>query len=150
MGDNVGVGVDVGIGDGVAVGVLVGVGVAVSVGVGVSVIVAVGVGGISVTGGSPGLSRIIFEVSALTLRTEIARGAACSKVNSVAPTVILTPMGMRVWGDPERARPMLDQIPLGRFGRPPEVAAVVAFLASDLASLINGAIIAVDGGYTAH
>ena len=71
-------------------------------------------------------------------------------VNSVAPTVILTPMGERSWGDPEKAKPMLDQIPIGRFGRPSEVAAVVAFLASDHASLINGAIIPVDGGYTAH
>ena len=71
-------------------------------------------------------------------------------VNSVAPTVILTPMGERVWGEPEKARPMLEQIPIGRFGRPPEVAAVVAFLACDLASLINGAVIPVDGGYTAH
>ena len=71
-------------------------------------------------------------------------------VNAVAPTVILTPMGERVWGDPVKAQPMLDQIPLGRFGSPLEVASVVAFLASDMASLINGAIIPVDGGYTAH
>lgn len=71
-------------------------------------------------------------------------------VNAVAPTVILTPMGERVWGDPVKAQPMLDQIPLGRFGRPADVASVVAFLASDLASLINGAIIPIDGGYTAH
>jgi NAD(P)-dependent dehydrogenase (short-subunit alcohol dehydrogenase family) len=71
-------------------------------------------------------------------------------VNSVAPTVILTPMGERVWGEEEKARPMLAKIPLGRFGRPPEVAAVVAFLASDLASLINGETISVDGGYSAQ
>ena len=71
-------------------------------------------------------------------------------VNAVAPTVILTPMGERVWSDPVKAQPMLDDIPMGRFGKPTEVATVVAFLASDLASLINGAIIPVDGGYTAH
>jgi len=71
-------------------------------------------------------------------------------VNAVAPTIILTPMGDRVWGDPVTAQPMLDQIPIGRFGSPSEVASVVAFLASDMASLINGAIIPVDGGYTAH
>jgi NAD(P)-dependent dehydrogenase (short-subunit alcohol dehydrogenase family) len=71
-------------------------------------------------------------------------------VNAVAPTVILTPMGERVWGEEEKARPMLAKIPLGRFGRPPEVAAVVAFLASDLSSLINGEIVSVDGGYSAQ
>jgi NAD(P)-dependent dehydrogenase (short-subunit alcohol dehydrogenase family) len=71
-------------------------------------------------------------------------------VNAVAPTVILTPMGERVWGDPEKARPMLAKIPIGRFGRPPEVSAVVAFLASDMASLMNGEVLALDGGYTAQ
>jgi NAD(P)-dependent dehydrogenase (short-subunit alcohol dehydrogenase family) len=71
-------------------------------------------------------------------------------VNAVAPTVILTPMGERVWGEQAKARPMLAKIPLGRFGRPPEVASVVAFLASDLASLVNGEKISVDGGYSAQ
>jgi 2-deoxy-D-gluconate 3-dehydrogenase len=70
-------------------------------------------------------------------------------VNAVAPTVILTPMAEAFWGDPERGGPMLDKIPVGRFGLPQEVASVVAFLASDHAALINGAIIPIDGGYTA-
>ncbi len=71
-------------------------------------------------------------------------------VNAVAPTVILTPMGEQVWGDPEIGRPMLAKIPLGRFGQPVEVASVVAFLASDMAGMINGEIVAIDGGYTAQ
>jgi NAD(P)-dependent dehydrogenase (short-subunit alcohol dehydrogenase family) len=71
-------------------------------------------------------------------------------VNAVAPTVILTPLGERVWGDPARGGPMLAKIPVGRFGQPPEVAGVVAFLASDHAALINGETIAVGGGYTAQ
>jgi NAD(P)-dependent dehydrogenase (short-subunit alcohol dehydrogenase family) len=71
-------------------------------------------------------------------------------VNAVAPTVILTPLGERVWGDPARGGPMLAKIPLGRFGVPAEVASVVAFLASDLAALINGETILVDGGYSAQ
>jgi NAD(P)-dependent dehydrogenase (short-subunit alcohol dehydrogenase family) len=71
-------------------------------------------------------------------------------VNAVAPTVILTPMGEQVWGDPAVGALMLAKIPLGRFGRPVEVAGVVAFLASDLAALINGEIVAIDGGYTAQ
>ena len=71
-------------------------------------------------------------------------------VNAVAPTVIMTPMGEQVWGDPEVGRPMLAKIPLGRFGQPVEVANVVAFLVSDLAAMINGEIVAIDGGYTAQ
>lgn len=75
------------------------------------------------------------------------RGVA---VNAVAPTVILTPMGEQVWGDPVVGAPMLAKIPLGRFGRPVEVASVVAFLASDLAAMIHGETILIDGGYTAQ
>lgn len=45
---------------------------------------------------------------------------------------------------------MLAKIPLGRFGLPAEVAAVVVFLASDLASMINGETISIDGGYSAQ
>lgn len=75
------------------------------------------------------------------------RGVA---VNAVAPTGIMTPMGEQVWGDPEVGRPMLAKIPLGRFGQPVEVAGVVAFLASDMAAMINGEIVAIDCGYTAQ
>ncbi|MFN8632501.1 MAG: glucose 1-dehydrogenase [Chloroflexota bacterium] len=71
-------------------------------------------------------------------------------VNAVAPTVILTPMGEQVWGDPKVGAPMLAKIPIGRFGQPEEVASVVAFLASDLAAMINGEIVTIDGGYTAQ
>jgi NAD(P)-dependent dehydrogenase (short-subunit alcohol dehydrogenase family) len=71
-------------------------------------------------------------------------------VNAVAPTVILTPLGERVWGAPEKGGPMLAKIPVGRFGKPIDVATIVAFLASDHASLINGETVAIDGGYTAQ
>jgi NAD(P)-dependent dehydrogenase (short-subunit alcohol dehydrogenase family) len=69
--------------------------------------------------------------------------------NAVCPTVILTPMGEQVWGDPARGDPMKAKIPLGRFGRPVEVADVVLFLASPASDLITGETIYVDGGYTA-
>jgi NAD(P)-dependent dehydrogenase (short-subunit alcohol dehydrogenase family) len=86
----------------------------------------------------------------LTKVLAIEWGGRGVSVNAVAPTVILTPMGEQVWGDPAVGAPMLAKIPLGRFGQPVEVASVVAFLASDLAAMINGEIIAVDGGYTAQ
>jgi 2-deoxy-D-gluconate 3-dehydrogenase len=71
------------------------------------------------------------------------------QVNAVCPTVILTPMGTEVWGDPRKAAPMLAKIPLGRFGRPVEVADLILFLASGASDLITGEAILIDGGYTA-
>jgi 2-deoxy-D-gluconate 3-dehydrogenase len=71
------------------------------------------------------------------------------QVNAVAPTVILTPMGIRAWGDPAKAAPMLAKIPLRRFGQPVEVADLILFLASPASDLITGETVLIDGGYTA-
>jgi NAD(P)-dependent dehydrogenase (short-subunit alcohol dehydrogenase family) len=70
------------------------------------------------------------------------------RANSVCPTVVLTEMGQRVWGEESKAAPMLARIPLGRFAVPREVADTVLWLASDMASMISGVDIPVDGGYT--
>jgi NAD(P)-dependent dehydrogenase (short-subunit alcohol dehydrogenase family) len=70
------------------------------------------------------------------------------RANSVCPTVVLTEMGQRVWGEEAKAAPMIARIPLGRFAVPQEVSDTVVWLASDAASMINGVDIPVDGGYT--
>jgi NAD(P)-dependent dehydrogenase (short-subunit alcohol dehydrogenase family) len=72
------------------------------------------------------------------------------QTNAVCPTVILTPMGEKVWGQPEKGKPMLDKIPLGRFGKPIEVADLVLYLASPASDLVCGEIILIDGGFTAQ
>ena len=70
------------------------------------------------------------------------------QVNAVAPTFIETP-GTEPWlKDPDFKQSVLDRIPLGRIGKPMEVAGTVLFLASDAASLITGEIVIVDGGWT--
>jgi 2-deoxy-D-gluconate 3-dehydrogenase len=69
--------------------------------------------------------------------------------NAVCPTVILTPMGEKVWGDPARGDPMKAKIPLGRFGMPVEVADLVLFLASPASDMITGETVYIDGGFTA-
>ena len=69
--------------------------------------------------------------------------------NAVCPTVILTPMGEQVWGDPAKSKPMRDKTPLGRFGKPVEVADLVLYLASPASNFVNGEMIMIDGGFTA-
>jgi 2-deoxy-D-gluconate 3-dehydrogenase len=71
------------------------------------------------------------------------------QVNTVCPTVILTPMGEEHWGKPERGDPMKAKIPAGRFGRPVEVADMILYLASSASNLVNGQDMLIDGGYTA-
>lgn len=68
------------------------------------------------------------------------------RVNALAPTVVLTPMGEQVWGDPRKADPVKRKIPLGRFAQPAEITDAVLFLASDAAAMINGTILLIDGG----
>jgi NAD(P)-dependent dehydrogenase (short-subunit alcohol dehydrogenase family) len=75
-------------------------------------------------------------------------GAHGIRANSVCPTVVLTEMGQRVWGEEAKAAPMLARIPLGRFAIPREVSDTVLWLASDAASMISGVDVPVDGGYT--
>ena len=68
------------------------------------------------------------------------------RVNAVAPGFVETPILATV---PEKVlQNMRDQVPLHRLGRPEEIANVYAFLASDEASYINGAVIEVSGGMT--
>ena len=70
------------------------------------------------------------------------------QTNAICPTVVLTPLGQRVWGDPAKGKPMLAKIPLGRFGQPVEVADLTLYLASPASDLICGETILLDGGYT--
>jgi len=71
------------------------------------------------------------------------------QANAVCPTIILTPMGEEIWGDPAKGQPMIDRTPLRRFGQPVEVADLVLFLASPASDLICGDTIMIDGGYSA-
>ncbi|GAA2716708.1 3-oxoacyl-ACP reductase [Micromonospora olivasterospora] len=71
------------------------------------------------------------------------------RVNALCPGPIATPLLLELFAkDPERAARRLVHVPMGRFGRPEEIAAAVAFLASDDSSFMTAAQFVVDGGIT--
>ena len=83
----------------------------------------------------------LVGLSRATARELAGRGITC---NVVAPGPITTAMTDAL--PEERRTELAKQVPAGRFGTPEEVAASVAFLVSDLAGYITGAVIPVDGG----
>jgi NAD(P)-dependent dehydrogenase (short-subunit alcohol dehydrogenase family) len=71
------------------------------------------------------------------------------RVNALSPGPVATPLLMELFAkDPERAARRLVHVPVGRFAEPSEIAAAVAFLASDDASFITASNFLVDGGLT--
>jgi NAD(P)-dependent dehydrogenase (short-subunit alcohol dehydrogenase family) len=89
-------------------------------------------------------------LDAVTRALCIELGPFGIRVNSVNPTVTLTPMAVQAWSDPVKRDPALKAIPLRRFAESAEVAAPIMFLLSDAASMISGICLPVDGGYTAR
>lgn len=69
-------------------------------------------------------------------------------VNSIAPGAIETEINSSLKEDPERQKALLAQIPLGRMGKPEDVAGLAAFLASSDADYVTGSTFFVDGGLT--
>jgi NAD(P)-dependent dehydrogenase (short-subunit alcohol dehydrogenase family) len=72
------------------------------------------------------------------------------RVNSIGPTFIETPLTAPFFEKPEFRKWVYDRIPLGRLGQLDEIASTIVFLASPAASLITGASLLVDGGWTAQ
>ena len=71
------------------------------------------------------------------------------RVNAIAPGVIDTPMTAHTRDDPARLAGFMQRTPLGRVGPPAELVGPVGFLASDMASYVNGVTLPVDGGFLA-
>lgn len=84
----------------------------------------------------------------LTKMMALELGQYNIRVNAVNPTVILTSMGKFAWSDPVKSAPLLDRIPLHRFAEVAECVDLVLFLLSDKASMVNGAHIPLDGGFS--
>jgi NAD(P)-dependent dehydrogenase (short-subunit alcohol dehydrogenase family) len=88
-------------------------------------------------------------VRTLTKAAAVQHGVDNIRVNSVHPGLMPPMRSSGRTADPEVRAKMLRQVPMGRAGRPEEVANAVLFLASDEASYITGAELWVDGGYLA-
>lgn len=85
----------------------------------------------------------------LTKQLSLDLAPLAIRVNAVAPGVVRTPMTESYFDDPAGIAKLNAAYPLGRPAEADDVAEVVAFLASDAARYVTGAVIPVVGGYTA-
>jgi 3-oxoacyl-[acyl-carrier protein] reductase len=100
------------------------------------------------TGGGPGSAHYVASkggVDALTRSMAKELAPYAITVNGIAPGVIYTPLHERT-NTPEALEKLRQTIPLGRLGRPEDVAGCVAFLVSEDAAYITGEVIAINGG----
>jgi glucose 1-dehydrogenase len=101
----------------------------------------------------PGFAHYCASKGALRLLMETAARELAGKgirVLNIAPGAIVTPINKFVLDDPEAKHAVEQEIPLRRMGKPDEIAAAVAWLASDQASYVTGTTVVVDGGMSLY
>ncbi|MEX6506178.1 glucose 1-dehydrogenase [Jiella sp. M17.18] len=91
-------------------------------------------------------SKAGLSMMAKTLAQEAAPHGV--RVLNIAPGAIQTPINQSVWEDPEGYKDLLSKIPLGRVGKPEDIAGMAVVLASNVAGYITGTTIFIDGGMT--
>ena len=112
----------------------------------------VNVASVAAFGGMNGALGYSPSKGAVRLFTQaLARDLASDgiRVNAVAPGIIATEMSETTRDDPARLSGLMARTPMKRVGQPDEIAGPVIFLASAMASYVNGVILPVDGGYLA-
>jgi NAD(P)-dependent dehydrogenase (short-subunit alcohol dehydrogenase family) len=81
------------------------------------------------------------------LATEWAKSGV--RVNALAPGYVATDMTLKMRERPELFNVWLDMTPMGRIGEPSEIAAAIIYMAFPASTYVTGAILSIDGGYTA-
>jgi NAD(P)-dependent dehydrogenase (short-subunit alcohol dehydrogenase family) len=97
----------------------------------------------------PGYAASKGGISQLTKSLAIAYAPDGIRVNAVAPGWIETPLTAALREDQARSSAILSRTPLGRWGKPEDIAGGVLFLCSPIASFVTGTVLAIDGGYLA-
>jgi NAD(P)-dependent dehydrogenase (short-subunit alcohol dehydrogenase family) len=103
--------------------------------------------------GSPGRTLYCMSkhaVEGLTKAMGVELAASNIRVNSVAPTFVMTPLTAPMFDDLEFKKYVFDMIPMKKLATEQDVANACIFLLSDLAGMITGTCIKVDGGWTAR
>ena len=98
---------------------------------------------------SPGMGVYSVSKSALIMLTQVLAhelGSNNIQVNAIAPGVIKTRFSQVLWQMPQFAEPILNRLPLSRFGEPEDVAGLALYLASPASDYVTGSVFVVDGG----
>ena len=101
-----------------------------------------------------GIDRAVYcaskhAVEGFTKSMAIEMGPHWIRVNTICPTFIRTPLTEQTFSQPARVKWIEEKIKLGRFGEVEDIMGAVQFLASDASSLVTGAALLIDGGWTA-
>lgn len=110
-----------------------------------SIILASSIAGLRATPGLVAYSTSKYALRGLCQTAAAELGAFQIRVNTIHPCGVNTPMFLATWPE-EKMKQLLAAVPLGRWANVEDVAAVVAFLASNDAQFITGAALKVDGG----
>jgi len=107
------------------------------------------IAGLIGSAGAAAYSASKHGVMGLTKAAALENARSGIRINTVCPAAIETPMAGRIFGAPEVHKYVLSCHPIGRFGRPAEIAEAVVWMCSDRASFMTGQSLVLDGGFLA-
>jgi 3-oxoacyl-[acyl-carrier protein] reductase len=97
-----------------------------------------------------GLAYTVSKHGVIGLTRQVAAdyGPAGIRANAICPGAIATDLSMSFLNESPEVMKVVESVPVGRMGRPEEIADLAAYLASDAASFVQGATMVIDGGWT--